>query len=175
MKLIVGLGNIGEKYKGTRHNIGFLVVEKLAEKFQLSWQIDKKFEAEVARHDQLLIIAKPTTMMNNSGDTVQKLASFYHIETSDLWVIHDDLDIKLGQYKIQFGVGPKVHNGLTSIYEKLRNDKFWHVRIGVDNRDSENRTPGEKYVLEKFPDEEGGVIDRVYASVVQELSDTLFK
>ncbi|KKQ45176.1 MAG: Peptidyl-tRNA hydrolase [Candidatus Woesebacteria bacterium GW2011_GWA1_37_8] len=169
MKLIVGLGNVGENYINTRHNVGFLVVEKLAEKLGSEWLIDKKFKSFTAKQGSLVIFSKPTNMMNNSGIAVQKLISFYHVQISDLWIIHDDLDIKLGQYKIQLGVGPKVHNGLNSVYEKLGNDKFWHVRIGVDNRDGENRTPGETYVLQNFSEEEAQVLNDVIDKLVKEL------
>lgn len=193
MKLIVGLGNVGEKYDNTRHNVGWLVLDKLKQEISksefliskqtpnLNFQINKSLESIVclintlSTTHQSLILAKPTTMMNNSGAAVAKLTSFYHIETSNLWVIHDDLDIKLGQYKIQFGTGPKVHNGLNSIYEKLGTKDFWHVRVGVDTREAENRTPGDVYVLENFSEDEEKVIEDVSSGILKELSGMIFK
>jgi len=170
MKLIIGLGNVGEKYKSTRHNTGFLVLDRLIYDLGFkNYELQKNLKTYILIHKSC-VLAKPTTMMNNSGDAVQKLVSFYHIKTSDLWVIHDDLDIKLGQYKIQFGVGPKVHNGLNSICEKLGNDKFWHVRVGVDNRNLENRISGEAYVLQKFTEEEEEMMEKTAFEIAGKLS-----
>ena len=88
-----------------------------------------------------------------------------------MWVIHDDLDLVLGSYKIQKGKGPREHGGLLSIYEKLETKNFWHVRIGVDNRtnNKEQRTRGEEYVLQNFTDEEKSTIDVVVGNVVKDL------
>lgn len=151
MKLIVGLGNPGEKYINTRHNVGFMVVDKLAEKLSLTSFVDKKLEAEVFDYrQQNVILAKPLTYMNNSGLSVKKLVIRYKLKMTDLWVIHDDLDLRLGTYKIQKGVGPKLHYGIQSIEQELGRNDFWRIRIGVDNRPKETRVFGENYVLEKF-------------------------
>ncbi len=109
--------------------------------------------------------------MNSSGDAVRKFTSIYSLVPSDLYVVHDDLDIKLGKYKIQFGVGPKEHKGLNSIYEALGTKDFWHLRIGVDNRiaDKEKRIKGEEYVLQDFDDEELLVITNVIKKAVKDL------
>ena len=137
MKVIVGLGNPGIKYINNRHNAGCMVVEEL-----------KKLKSK----DKVL---KSDKFMNDSGLFVKKTKDKYpKMSFSDLFVVHDDLDIRLGAFKIQFGKGPKVHNGLNDIYEKIGTDEFWHVRVGVDNRDLENRTSGHDYVLEDFTSEE---------------------
>lgn len=154
MKLIVGLGNPGEAYKNNRHNVGKMVISRLKTLKKNNNQIYK--ESDV--------------FMNDSGDFVQKQLNSYKLKPSDLYIIHDDLDIKLGEYKIQFGKGPKEHNGINNIQEKLDTKEFWFVRVGVDNRDSKNRTSGEKYVLEDFTNEEKvsleGVIDQICKKLV---------
>lgn len=172
MKIVAGLGNPGEKYKKTRHNVGFRVVEKLAEATE--FKLEKKFEAEMAEIDGALLV-KPQTFMNASGKTVSKLMNFYKIPVDDLWIVHDDLDIRLGEYKIQQGKGPKIHYGVNDIEEKLGRNDFWRVRVGVDNRASrsEPRDKGEKYVLAKFSEAETEIIDSAIEKIIRELSGLL--
>lgn len=161
MKVVVGLGNPGEKYANNRHNLGFMVLDKLAG--TASWE--SKFEALVLKSGEYLLV-KPQMFMNRSGEAVAKLVNFYKVGGGDLWVVHDDLDIRLGEYKIQRGVGPKVHNGLTSVEEQLGTANFWRARVGIDNRPTGMaRTPGEDYVLADFTEEERQVVDRVIASL----------
>ncbi len=158
MKLLVGLGNPGEKYKKTRHNVGFMVVDTLASQIaEGKWQVSEKFHSLLFNFDQALLLAKPNTFMNSSGEAIKKLVDFYKIELNDLYVIHDDLDIKLGEYKIQKGKGPKLHGGVNSIEEKLGTQDFWRVRVGVENRQIEigdHKISGDEYVLQKFPEAE---------------------
>jgi len=90
--------------------------------------------------------------------------------STDLYIVHDDLDIKLGEYKIQKGKGPKVHKGINSIEKALGTDDFWRVRVGVDNRDSNNRTPGEQYVLQDFTSEEKEILDKVLDETCKKLA-----
>ena len=165
-KLLVGLGNPGQKYSNTRHNVGFMVVDKLANIWNLSWKMDKKSQTlktlKVTKDSENILLAKPQTFMNESGKTIRKLVN-------NLYVIHDDLDIKLGNYKIQFGKGPKDHKGLISIYDKLGSRDFWHVRVGVDNRALDNRISGEEYVLQDFTQKELEVISQVIDNIVREL------
>ena len=172
MKLVVGLGNIGSKYIATRHNVGFRVVDALASKFSIfNFQFSKKFQSEISEGDNLILV-KPTTLMNLSGVAVAKLVNFYKIEPGFLYVIHDDLDITLGEYKIQLGKGPKVHNGVTSVEKHLGTAEFWRVRVGVDGRTAQQRAEiaGMDYVLGKFSGEEKKVIDEVVDKVVEELA-----
>ncbi|PIQ71597.1 aminoacyl-tRNA hydrolase [Candidatus Roizmanbacteria bacterium CG_4_10_14_3_um_filter_39_13] len=168
MKLIVGLGNPGEKYKQNRHNVGFMFLNYLLEIFKIkfesrsmtsqspSFKADKYLFSEIAQigasnsQSQQYILAKPQTYMNKSGDAVKKTVLHYKLKPSQsLIVIHDDLDISFGKFKIQMQ-GPKVHNGITDIQNKLQTMDFLRVRIGVDNRPSENRMGGEEYVLQNF-------------------------
>jgi peptidyl-tRNA hydrolase, PTH1 family len=151
MKLIIGLGNPGEKYKNNRHNIGHMVIDSL-----------EKLPSGV--------VAKKTSVyMNDSGEEVKKLLNFYKVKPHDLYIIHDDLDIPLGGFKIQKGKGPKVHNGINSIEQELDTPEFWRVRVGVDNRDPENRTKGDQYVLSDFTDEEKHALIEVIKKIAEEL------
>ena len=153
MKLIIGLGNPGADYINTRHNIGYLLVEELQK-----------------NNPKKLVVKKSDSFMNDSGTFVKKIIDQYKLNLNDLYVAHDDLDIKLGEYKIQFGRGPKDHNGIIDIEEKLGTKDFWRIRIGVDNRPLDNKTLGIEYVLEKFSDQELSVVNRVIKEVCKKLA-----
>ena len=153
MKLVVGLGNPGKKYRNNRHNVGHMVADKFLEK----------------GFPKNMVVKKTSVFMNESGKNVKELVDHYKIETPDLWVIHDDLDIALGDYKIQKGKGPKEHKGILSIEEKLGRNDFWRVRVGVENRASEERTPGEQYVLQDFEEDELGILNPVIDKIIKEL------
>jgi len=170
MKLIVGLGNPEDKHKNNRHNSGFLVVNELARLLlEEEWSSVKKFQSLIIKHKGSFILVKPQTFMNNSGKVVKKLIDQYKIESSDLWVIHDDLDIVLGDYKIQKGKGPKLHKGIESIEEKLGKTDYWRVRIGIENRSAENKISGETYVLQDFTEKEVEVITSTIAKISKEI------
>jgi PTH1 family peptidyl-tRNA hydrolase len=163
MKIIVGLGNPGIQYETTRHNVGFLAVDRLID----SWRATGptiKHQAEIysAKVDgEPVMILKPQTFMNDSGVAIKALVNFFKIKPQEIYVIHDDLDIPLGKWKLQKGVGPKVHNGINSIENELGTQEFWRIRIGIDNRDSENRIAGEEYVLQKFLSDENHILENV--------------
>ncbi len=168
MRLVVGLGNPGEKYFMTRHNVGYMVVDKMVGG---EFKREEKMKAMVCREDEVVWI-KPETYMNRSGESVQRVASFYKIESEDIYVIHDDLDIRLGEYKIQKGRGPKDHNGLNNITLMLGSDEYWRVRVGVDNRE-DRRISGEEYVLNRFMKDEVVIIEEVIGKVTNELVERL--
>ncbi|MBI3397050.1 peptidyl-tRNA hydrolase [Candidatus Woesebacteria bacterium] len=150
MKLIIGLGNPGEKYKNNRHNVGYMVIDAFQE----------------SKLPKGVTIRKTDCFMNDSGLFVKNILSKYpKLSISDLYIIHDDLDIKQGEYKIQFTKGPKDHNGLLSIENEIGTNKFWRARIGVDNRNQDNRTKGEEYVLQDFNVQEKVVIKEVIESI----------
>lgn len=178
MKIIVGLGNPGDQYRFTRHNVGFMVVEALAQKLGATFNFDKKYQAEVARVGSDVWLVKPQTFMNASGQAVRSLVHFYKLDqtpeyTHELWVIHDDLDLELGRYKVQLGTGPKIHNGLLSLYQELGTPDFWHVRVGVDGRAGDRRLSGQDYVLQPFMGEEKSRLDQVVSEVVNRLQTEL--
>lgn len=148
MKLIVGLGNPGEKYKDTRHNIGFIFVDKLSDENDVAWKFEKKFNAEIARFDDTLL-AKPQTFMNNSGESVSKIMNFYDIELEDLLVVHDDIDLEHGNIKVEKGRGSAGHKGVQSIIDHLGTNEFERMRIGVGRPDNPN-IETEDWVLMNF-------------------------
>jgi len=160
MKLIIGLGNPGIKYLNNRHNVGHMVIDAI-----------KVGPSKDASKGPTFKVLKSDKFMNNSGSFVLKLVTRFKILASDLYVIHDDLDIPLGAFKIQFGKGPKVHNGLNNIYEKLKTKDFWHVRVGIENREKrmENRIKGETYVLQDFTNEEMIILDKVIKQICNQL------
>ena len=154
MKLVVGIGNPEVKYKNTRHNVGMMVVDELISGGRI----------------KNIVVKRSDKFMNDSGSFIKKqLTKYPSVTVSDLYVIHDDLDIPLGAFKIQFGKGPKVHNGLNDIYEKLGTNEFWHVRVGVDNRNSENRVKGDEYVLQDFSEEEKLILNGVIKQICNQL------
>ncbi len=144
MKLIVGLGNPGKEYAQTRHSVGYMFVDHLQE--------------SVLPKD--MVVKKCDTFMNNSGDFVKKMVGDYKLDLDNLYVAHDDLDIPLGKFKIQFGRGPKDHNGILDIEEKLGTKDFWRIRIGIDNRPFDNKPMGEVYTLENFKPEEKPILEK---------------
>jgi len=175
MKLIVAIGNPTKKYESTRHNAGVIVLNSFLSKiFQLiPWKTEKKFLGDVVElnfthltklkslniklfneidkifinGDDKVLCVFPTTYMNNSGESVSAIVNFYKLKTTDVLVIHDDLDIVLGEYKLQFAKGPKVHNGIISIEKYLKRD-FFRLRIGIEAR--AQKLEGMDYVLENF-------------------------
>jgi PTH1 family peptidyl-tRNA hydrolase len=157
MKLVVGLGNPGKRYANTRHNVGYVAVDKL---------LEKSLPEDV-------VVKKTGVFMNESGKAVKKLVDRYKVNLSDLWVNHDDLDLPLGRYKIQRGKGPKDHKGLLSIYSTLGTRDFWHVRVGVDNRGLADKTPGEKYVLLRFGQKELKLLNLEIEEIVKIVYDRL--
>lgn len=169
MKLIVGLGNIGDKYQQTRHNVGFMVADLLAQKLALNFANSSKTFSLVAKNQDYILV-KPQTFMNDSGKAVRAVCDYYQINpTAELIVVHDDLDIELGKIKRQQGVGPKIHNGLSSIYQHLGTADFMHLRIGIDGRAGDRSMPGSSYVLANFTREEEPGIKAVIEQVAQEL------
>lgn len=138
MKLIVGLGNPGEKYEQTRHNLGFQVIEKLLKDVSSAniseWNSSDKVKSEVASvviKNEKVILAKPKTYMNNSGLAVSLLASFYKVVLQDIWIVYDELDLPVGTLKIRFGGAAAGHHGVESVIEKIGTDQFWRFRLGI--------------------------------------------
>ena len=130
MKMIVGLGNPGKQYERTRHNSGFMAVDKVAEKLNLN--IDKKeFAALTAKNNQVILV-KPQTYMNNSGEAVIQIMKYYHIDINDLLIIYDDLDLKYGQLRLRLKGSSGGHNGIKSIINYIHSENFKRIRIGIE-------------------------------------------
>ncbi len=137
MRLIIGLGNPGEEYKDARHNVGFMTVDVIARKEGSKFSFEKKFNAEVAKsrfNNKPAILAKPFTFVNKSGEAARKLKLFYKIKPADIVVIHDDLDIEFGSFKLSFAKHSGGHRGVQSVIDGLKTDKFWRLRIGTANK-----------------------------------------
>ena len=147
-KMIVGLGNPGEEYENTRHNSGLMFIDHLCEKYA----VVKNGKLKHSRYfilDNGLIIIKPDTFMNNSGLAVKEAVKWFDIDIENLIIAHDDLDISLGDCKYQFAKSPRDHNGIRSVEDHLGTNKFYRIRIGIDNRGGK-KIDGERYVLESF-------------------------
>lgn len=172
MYLIVGLGNPGDKFINTRHNLGFEVVDEFARKLGVSgsWPKEKKFKSEVTRihepetSDQELILAKPVTFMNLSGMAVASIANYYKIKPEEIIVIHDELDLPLGHIKVRLGGSDAGHHGIASVIQELGSEKFIRVRLGIGNwhaisgEHKHASFDAEKFVVQQFlPNEKSKV------------------
>jgi len=180
MNIIVGLGNPGEKYKTTRHNVGFMFLDKLIKEKGLAWETSKKFMADVCK-DGDDIYVKPQTFMNNSGQSVQAIMSFYSLIpkklgvlkiknsniTGTLTVVHDDLDIDLGKYKLSDNSRSAGHNGVQSIINHLKTKNFTRIRIGIKNN-KPPQMPVPAYVLQKFSDDELEKVKNLFPELLRE-------
>ena len=161
MYLIVGLGNPGNRYRATRHNIGFMVLEKLATKLEVDLR-QKSFNAlwgkgKIASKN--VILAMPQTYMNLSGNAVRQLHAFFKTEISNLIVIHDDLDLSFWSVRLKTGGGNAGHKGLASIEENLGSSEFMRIRLGIGKPVDKSRIEG--YVLEPFGKEELSVLPEI--------------
>lgn len=154
MKLIVGLGNIGKNYIATRHNIGFMVADYLAEQTDLTFSKQASIfkDMELAHGNQLMLL-KPHTMMNLSGQAVHAVVHYYKLSSKDIWVIHDDFDLDFGKLRMRQDGSSGGHNGLKSIIEFLGED-FGRIRVGIHNNKFNNPVPATDFVLQKFSPEE---------------------
>ena len=158
MKLIIGLGNPGKEYENTRHNIGFMVLDNYLG--QTSWQ--KKFNALYTTtqiNNEKIIFIKPLTYMNLSGESIREFVNFYKVNLTDILVIHDDLDLPIGKYRLKINSSSGGHNGIKSIIDNLGSNAFARLKVGV----SKNTTIDIKdYVLGKFSLEELNILTKLY-------------
>lgn len=162
MKLIVGLGNPGSEYERTRHNIGWLVVDAFARKFRIDIATHEK-DAMTGRGrvaGGAVMVAKPLTYMNRSGDAVRLLVNAYADSLSDLIVVYDDIDLPVGRLRIRQNGSSGTHNGMRSIVSSLASEQFARLRFGVRGPDYEQARLLRDYVLDDFPAEEQTVVER---------------
>lgn len=161
MKMIVGLGNPGKEYAQTRHNIGFLVLDKISQSPEilsvgetqlqlLPTNITKAEVAKTALDGEKLLFVKPRTFMNNSGEAVAKLSQYYKIDPIDIMVITDDLDLPIGTIRIRKEGTSGGHNGLDSIIKSLNTDQFTRVRVGIGRPEDPNDLEAKEFVLSGF-------------------------
>jgi PTH1 family peptidyl-tRNA hydrolase len=178
MKAVVGLGNPGKKYKKTRHNIGYCVIDAITKssKFKVqSSKLIKKFNAEIAQgkiSDEKILLVKPQTFMNESGKAVKAVASFYKINPEDIWVLSDDIDLQLGKIRIRLEGSSGGHKGLQSIIDCLSNQNFPRIRIGIRTSKAD-KIPAEEYVLQKFSKKEINIVDDAIEKAIGEIKKAL--
>jgi len=174
MILIVGLGNPGAKYENTRHNIGFIAVDlllkKLASVDSSVWEESKKFNCFLAKVENDLLLVKPLSFMNSSGEVVAKLIRFYKISRLGLYVIHDDIDLPLGKIKISSKHGSAGHKGVESVIAAVGDNNFVRIRIGVGGN---KKVDAEKYVLAEFEKVEEPKIRKVVKKAAEAMETIL--
>ena len=150
MKLVAGLGNIGEKYTWTRHNVGFMVVDKWAIQNDITFKENKKLLCNLVKFkkgSEDIILIKPTTYMNLSGDAISSVMSYYKIAVEDLLVIYDDLSIELGKIRFRPDGSDGGHNGIKSIIKSLGTTNFARLKVGIGPQPP---IPAEDFVLQNF-------------------------
>jgi PTH1 family peptidyl-tRNA hydrolase len=168
MWLLVGLGNPGPSYSGNRHNAGFIAVDAIANKYSAS-NFAAKFHGEVAKADiagEQILLLKPQTFMNLSGKSVLAAMSFYKIPPENVIVLHDDLDLQLGQLRIKQGGGHGGHNGLRDI-DALIGKNYWRLRLGIGHPGDKEQVHG--YVLSNFSTEQRVPMQDLYDNLAQQL------
>lgn len=176
-KIIVGLGNPGQEYENTRHNLGFQFVDKLADESGAEWKENKRFQAAIAENGDTVFL-KPLTFMNNSGQSVAAYLSYYKMLpktlglfknkdcdlSETLIVAHDDLDLEFGKWKISTDSRSGGHRGVQSIIDHLKTKNFTRVRIGINN-DKRSLVPTDKFVLMHFNESEKENIAKIFKEI----------
>lgn len=160
--LIVGLGNPGADYARTRHNVGFAVVERLAQRWQAKWALEKKFNARLAcseREGHRTLLCEPQTYMNASGEAVQAVAAFYDVTPERLLVVVDDADLPLGHLRLRPGGSSGGHHGLESIEQRLSTREYARLRVGIGRQQGAREITG--HVLSRFGSTETKLADKV--------------
>jgi len=184
MKIVVGLGNIGEKYTLNRHNAGFIVLDNFLESLNLpetpSWKEESKLKClsiKVPYSDHLLFLAKPTTLMNNSGQAVTSILSFFKEPVENLVVIYDDIDLPLGKVRMRESGSAGTHNGMRSVIQELNSENFHRIRIGIESRGEQTHKNIDisNFVLSDFTKQEVPLLKDSVDQAIQELKNLLTK
>lgn len=187
MNLVVGLGNPGEKYASTRHNIGFMVIDRVLKDLvsaDTTWELKKDINAFVFKRGDL-IFAKPQTFMNASGIAIRKLVELYQIPVENIWVIHDDIDLPIGKIRVRSGGGTAGHHGIESLIRELGQDTFVRFRLGVGRGQLEQKHASsnrnlrrhsvEKYVVSAFTTHEEGQVRKLIKHAAKAVETALHK
>ncbi len=189
MKIVVGLGNPGEKYAKVRHNLGFMVLDKYVSSimYQVLWEDNKKFKSQIFKYGDLVFV-KPQTYMNSSGMVVKLLTTYYlpagrqgKLHSTDLIVVHDELDLPLGKIQVRMGGAAAGHHGVESIINALGTDQFIRVRLGIGNlrtQSSEHKhahVDAEKFVLESFMPGEKSKVKHMIKQAIKVIETLLEK
>jgi len=173
MKLFVGLGNPGRKYEETRHNVGFMVIDELAKKWGVSLTEEKKFKGVIGTHHihgTKVILLKPSTFMNLSGESVQAVMDFYNLDNDDVIVIYDDLDMETGKVRGRLKGSAGGHNGIKSMILHLAGEDFLRLKIGIDKSPYGKTTD---HVLGKFTADEMTYIGPAILKTARACEETL--
>ena len=162
MHLIVGLGNPGEEYAETRHNIGFLLADTLATRWKAAWKVERKFGSRLAKaesHGAGVFLCQPRTFMNASGEAVRAVMSYYHVPVERVLVAVDDADLPLGELRLRADGGTGGHHGLESVEQHLVTRAYARLRLGIGRGPGLREITG--HVLGKFSKEESPLVDKV--------------
>jgi PTH1 family peptidyl-tRNA hydrolase len=162
IRLIAGLGNPGSEYNGTRHNVGFAVVDRLASDWGVAWQHEKRWHVLSAKRENLILV-KPTSYMNRSGEPIQAAAQFYKIAPAEMLVILDDMALPLGRLRLRPDGGTAGHNGLESVIVQFGTEEIPRLRIGIGAPPREGSVD---YVLGRFFEEERPLVEKAIARAV---------
>ena len=171
MKLVVGLGNPGRKYKNTRHNIGFNLLDSIANRNKYSFRTDKSFNCEIGEiiiNGEKVFMVKPLSFMNLSGNVVNKVKSFYDIDVDNILVIQDDLDMEFGKIRVVYDSSSGGHNGIKSITECLGSQKYTRLKIGISNN---KEMDTKDYVLGKFNKADIKSLENIYNKLDNIIND----
>lgn len=171
MKLIVGLGNPGKQYELTRHNVGFLCLDKISDKYNLTYKFESSFNALVATTNiggEKCIFVKPQTYMNLSGEAVGKIVKYYKVDVNDLIVIYDDMDLPLGALRLREKGSAGGHNGIKSLIAHLNTQEFKRIRVGISSHADKD---AKDYVLGQFGKKEREVLDVIKTYVLEAVEE----
>lgn len=179
MKIIVGLGNIGGKYVRTRHNSGFIALDEFVRQIEetgakIKWKEDSKLKAittKVPLNNEIVLLAKPTTLMNRSGESVVQILNFFKETKENLIVMYDDLDLPLGSIRSREKGSAGTHNGMKSIIEQLGTEEFRRIRIGIESRGeiAPKQQDTSSYVLSNFTEKEISPLKKAVEEAIEEL------
>ena len=188
MKLIVGLGNPGTAYVNTRHNAGFMVIDHVLKELRSDgedWSATNKLKSDIASftvNGEKVILAKPHTYMNESGQAVSLLLNYYKVEPEDLWLVYDELDLPLGTLKIRNGGAAAGHRGVESVMEAIGTDTFWRFRLGIGESHDKEHPIGRQvirdakdFVLGTFTESEIGKVRELIKHSTQAITTGLEK
>ena len=177
MKFIIGLGNPEKKYQKSRHNLGFMVVDELNRRLKIGdWKLEKKFKSLVIEgifNNEKILLVKPQTHMNLSGQAVKALVDYYKISLEDVWVINDDIDLPLGTIRIKKGAGSAGHRGVQSIIDELGSQDFVRFRLGIRNFPENQKPETNDFVMANFRPEEKELLGQTIKKAIEAISMTL--
>lgn len=173
MKLLVGLGNPGKEYATTRHNIGWLLLDRLAKEWSATeFRAQKEFHALVSEarvNEEKILLIKPTTYMNNSGTAVQAILSYYHLTAADMLVVQDEMDYAVGTFAFAVGGGAAGHNGVGSIHTQLGTKDIPRLRLGISRPSGQIKA--QDYVLQGFSSEEQPLLNTCLSEATKAAQD----